>query len=249
MNWKDQIAVVTGATSGIGRAIALTFAERGMTVGLIGRHPARMEATAQVVRATGARALTYCADLSHDEEINRLKAAIQRDCGAIDILVHAAGIFFMGSIEHAPLAEFDQLFRVNLRAPYALTQALLPMISPRRGQIVFVNSSVGLVTRTHVGAYAATKYGLRAIADTLRQEVNSKGVRVLSLFPGRTATPQQENVHTLEGKQYQPDLLMQPEDVASAIADALAISRTAEITDVSMRPMQKNAAGGEKEIV
>lgn len=239
MNWRDQIAVVTGASSGIGQTIAMRLADRGATLVLIGRNAARLEAAAELARPKAARVLIVCADLNCDEDINRVSTELQREFGAIDILVHSAGIFFMGSVELAPLAELDQLFRINMRAPYALTQVLLPLIRSRRGQVVFINSSVGLTTRANVGAYAATKHGLRAIADTLRQEVNSDGVRVLSVFPGRTATPQQEIIHALEGKQYQPNLLMQPTDVASAVLDALAIPRTAEITDVNIRPLEK----------
>jgi short-subunit dehydrogenase len=239
MNWRDQIGIVTGASSGIGRAIALSLAAQGMTLGLIGRDASRLETVAGEARSFSSRVQWYRADLSQDDEIGRVRCNLQDDFGAIDVLVHSAGTFFMGPIESAPISEFDHLFRINMRAPYALTQALMSMIRVRRGQIVFINSSVGLRTRANIGAYAATKYGLKAIADTLRDELNPDGVRVLSIFPGRTATPQQETIHALEGQQYHPELLMQPADVATAVLDALAMSRTAEMTNICIRPLQK----------
>ncbi len=239
MNWQNQVGVVTGATSGIGRAIALSFAARGMTVVVIGRDPKRLEELAAQARARTDRVLAYRADLSDDQEIRRVRDEVHMSCGAIDVLVHSIGAFHMASIEATPVMELDRLYRTNVRAPFALTQALLPMVCSRQGQIVFINSSVGLATRANVAAYSATKFALRAIADALRAEVNADGVRVLSVYPGRTATPQQEAIHALEGKPYRPEMLMQPEDVATAVVDALAVARTAEVTDVCIRPLRK----------
>jgi NADP-dependent 3-hydroxy acid dehydrogenase YdfG len=146
----------------------------------------------------------------------------------------------MGSISQTSVEELDALYRTNVRGPYALTQALLPMLVARRGQIVFINSSVGLAARAGVGAYAASKHALKAIADSLRAEVNPLGVRVISVYPGRTATPQQEKIYEQEGRPYQPDLLLQPEDIAKTVLNALTIPRTAEVTDIHIRPMQKS---------
>ena len=239
MNWQNQVGVVTGATSGIGRAIALSFAARGMTVVVIGRDPKRLEEVAAQARTRANRVFAFRADLSNDEEIHRMRDEVQLSCGAIDVLVHSVGAFHMAPVEETPVMELDRLYRTNVRAPFALTQALLPMVRSQQGQIVFINSSVSLATRANVAAYSATKYALRAIADALRAEVNADGVRVLSVYPGRTATPQQEAIHALEGKPYRPEMLVQPEDVATAVVDALAIARTAEVTDVCIRPLRK----------
>jgi short-subunit dehydrogenase len=239
VNWENQVGVVTGATSGIGKAIALSLATRGMTVVAIGRDSKRLEEVAAQARASANRVFACRADLSNDEEIQRVRDEVHMSCGAIDVLVHGVGAFHMAPIEETPVMELDRLYRTNMRAPFALTQALLPMIRSQQGQIVFINSSVGLAARANVAAYSATKYALRAIADALRAEVNAEGVRVLSVFPGRTATPQQEAIHALEGKPYRPEMLMQPEDVATAVLDALAIARTAEVTDVCIRPLRK----------
>jgi NADP-dependent 3-hydroxy acid dehydrogenase YdfG len=139
----------------------------------------------------------------------------------------------------ASLEDFDWQYRVNVRAPYALTQALLSAIALRQGQIAFINSTVGLNARGGVGQYAATKHALKAIADSLREEVNADGVRVLSIYPGRTASPMQASVQEIEGREYHPERLLQPEDVAAVVLNALSLPRTAEVTDINIRPLRR----------
>ncbi len=235
----DQIAIVTGASSGIGKAIVLALAELGATVCLIGRNSEALNAAADSARTTAPRVVCYQADLTLDEDVRQLVAHIIQDFGYVDILIHGAGYISMGRIETASLKDFDMHFRTNVWGPYALTQALLPMLKLRKGQVVFINSSAGLNARANVGQYAASKHALKAIADSLREEVNGDGVRVLSVYPGRTATPMQEAIHQAEGKSYHPDRLMQPEDVASAVVNALNLPRTAELTDLYIRPFMK----------
>ncbi|MGB6682324.1 MAG: SDR family NAD(P)-dependent oxidoreductase [Candidatus Acidiferrum sp.] len=232
-------SVVTGASSGIGRAIALALGSIGGAVGLIGRNARRLSNVTEEVRGQASRVKGYQADLASDEDIQRIATQLREDFEALDVLVHSAGIFRMGTLADSPASDLDLLYRTNVRGPYALTQAVLPMLVARKGQIVFVNSSVGLVAKAGVGAYSASKHALKAIADALRAEVNELGVRVISVYPGRTATPQQEKIHELEGRSYHSDRLLQPEDVAQAVLNALAMPRTAEVTDIQIRPMRK----------
>ena len=186
----------------------------------------------------GCGAAITAADLAEDPAVTRVANAALAELGAVDVLVHAAGAFASGTLERQPVEVLDQQLHINLRVPYLLTQRLLSSLSERRGEIVFVNSTVVLGPRAGVGAYAASKAALRALAESLRAEVNGRGVRVLSIFPGRTASGMQEEVHRSEGKAYRPETLLQPEDVAAAVANALALPRTAEVTDVYVRPMQ-----------
>lgn len=113
------------------------------------------------------------------------------------------------------------------------------MIKSGNGQIVFINSSVGLKAGANVSQYSATKYALNAVADSLREEVNICGIRVLSVFPGRTATPMQEFIHKMQSNTYQPERLLQPSDVAKVVINALSLPRSAEVTNISIRPMIK----------
>ena len=209
-------------------------------VALIGRDQLRLAKVTEEVQKRATRAEGIPADLGIDEDVQRVANFVREKFGSVDVLVHSAGVFRMGSIAESPLADLDLLYRTNVRAPYALTKAMLPMIVARKGQIVFINSSVGLTARAGVGAYSASKHALKAIADSLRAEVNAAGVRVITVYPGRTATPQQEKIHEQEGKPYQSERLLQAEDVASAVLSALAMPRTAEVTDISIRPMQKS---------
>jgi len=236
---KIQTAVVTGASSGIGAAIALCLSAEGVKLRLIGRNADALDAIAQGARKNSPQVLTYRADLAVDEDLTKLQADLQHDCDGIDILVHSAGIIALGPLESASLEDFDRQFRTNVRAPYALTQALLPMLRAHQGSVVFINSSAGINTRANISQYSATKHALKAVADSFRAEVNPDGIRVLTVYPGRTASPQQAAIHKAEGKTYSPQLLMQPADVARIIVDALKVNRTAEVTDISIRPMRK----------
>jgi NAD(P)-dependent dehydrogenase (short-subunit alcohol dehydrogenase family) len=240
MSLAEQVAVVTGAGSGIGKAVSLALGAQGATVVLVGRRPAPLEAVAEAVQAAGGAARVQPADLARESQIRELARALQQEFGRVDLLVHSAALALMGSVADAPAEDFDQHYRTNLLGPYVLTQALLPLVRPQQGQIVFINSSAGLTARANVGQYAATKHALKAIADSLRDEVNRDGVRVLSVFPGRTATPTQERLHALERRPYRPERLLQPEDVAAVIVNALCLPRTAEVTEIKIRPMLKS---------
>ncbi len=235
-----QVALVTGASQGIGKAIALELATAGAALCLVGRESQKLEAVREKVRATTGELFIYRADLTVDGDLQELCSGIKHDVRHLDILVHCAGLFSMAPIDQASPEEFDASYRANVRAPYALTRALLPLLRVAHGQVVFINSSVGLQARANVGHYAATKHALKAIADSLRQEVNADGVRVLSVYPGRTATPGQAMIFQMEGRIYQPHLLMQPEDVASMVIHALCLPRTAEVTEIHMRPLVKS---------
>ncbi len=237
---NNHVAVVTGASSGIGRAIALMLASEGMAVYLLGRSESRLEQLADEINSLGGKSYVYALDLTNETEVADFRLHLEKTYDGIQVLVHSAGAIVLNDIQAASIEEFDMQYRVNLRAPYQLTQALLPLIISGQGQIIFINSSAGLMSaKADVGQYAATKHGLRAFADSLRDELNSKGVRVLSVYPGRTASAMQEEIHKEEGREYKPENLMQPEDVATVVKTAINLPSTAEMTDVSIRPMIK----------
>jgi NADP-dependent 3-hydroxy acid dehydrogenase YdfG len=237
---KDKIAVITGASSGIGRAIALDLAVKGVKTCLLGRKLETLEEVAVVARKTTPQVVCYQVDLTVNQDIRKIADCLHREFSCIDFLIHSAGVISLGRLESAPVEDFDWQYQTNVRAPYALTQALLPMLRSRRGQIVFINSSAGLNAGPNVGQYSATKFALKAIADSLRQEVNAEGLRVLSVYPGRTATSMQAAVSKMEGKDYHPELLMQPEDVAAMVIKALSLPQSIEVTEINVRPLIKS---------
>lgn len=237
---KDKTAVITGASGGIGKAIALALAAKGVKTCLLGRNLEALEAVAVVARKATRQVLCCQVDLTVDQDIREIKDRISGEFEHVDFLIHSAGVISFGPLESASVEEFDKQYQINVRAPYALTQALLPMLRSSQGQIVFINSSAGLNAAPNLGPYSATKFALKAIADSFRQEINAEGLRVLSVYPGRTATPMQAAIFKMEGRDYRPELLMQPDDVATVILNALMLPRSAEVTEINVRPLIKS---------
>jgi short-subunit dehydrogenase len=235
--FADQAAVVTGASGAIGGAVARGLAAEGAALLLSGRSRERLDDLAARLREDGARAEVHAADLALPGEPEALARRALVLFGEVDLLVHALGAWIGAPIADTPTAELDRQLAVNLRVPWELTRALLPALVRRRGQVAFVNSSSAVAPRGPVAAYAASKAALRAFAEVLRDEVNRDGVRVLSVFPGRTASAMQEVVCATLGQTYRPERLLQPGDVAEALLAALRLPRTAEVTDLHLRPM------------
>jgi NADP-dependent 3-hydroxy acid dehydrogenase YdfG len=232
-------ALVTGGSQGIGKAIALGLAGQGMTLLLVARRQEPLDVAVREARALGVAAEGRAMDLLDDAARDRLIDEIDARPTGLDVLVHSAGTIARADVADASLDDFDRQYEANLRAPFALTQGVLPSLGRARGQVVFVSSSAALVARANTAQYAATQAGLRALATSLRDEVNPAGIRVTTVFPGRTATPRQAMIHDWEGKEYQPERLLQPEDVAAIVVAAVGLPRTAEVTEISIRPMQK----------
>lgn len=234
---EQRVAVVTGASSGVGRAIALALGHAGFSLHIMGRDVERLATTAADARQF-TTVQVHESDLANDESLNGLAEALNGSLVKLDVLVHAAGTIHQGHLEQATAEQFDEQYRTNIRAPYLLTKRLSRLLIHTRGQIVFLNSSVGLtVNRPEIAQYAATKHALKGLADSLRAELNPKGVRVLSLFLGRTATAMQKKLCEQNQLPYRPSTLLQPEDVATIVLAALALPMTAEVTDISIRPM------------
>jgi len=237
----NRIAVVTCASSGVGRAIAVALARQGARLVLIGRNRARLAETVVEIKRFST-ATEFPMDLAQDGNLESLLHYLDAEGGRLDVLIHSAGIIRQGLLEQSSIGDLDKQYVLNVRVPYSLTKTLLPYLTKARGQVVFVNSSAGLsAKRPDSGQYAATKHALKAIADSLREELNPKGIRVLSVYLGRTATPMQEALFQQSGREYHPESLLQPDEVASLVVHSLLLPSTAEVTDISVRPMTKPA--------
>jgi NAD(P)-dependent dehydrogenase (short-subunit alcohol dehydrogenase family) len=238
--FRGKVALVTGASSGIGRSVSLAYARLGGSVFVCGRAEDRLEGVAREVRGFGVDATVCPFDLAREDDLRRLVDKVLTGAPGLDLLVHAAGDYSAGRVDEAPVTVLDGLYAANVRAPYLLTRELLPRLRQSQGQVVFINSTVVFGSAPGVAAYAMTKHALKAFADHLRAEVNDDGIRVLSVFPGRTATPLQERIHSLEGKPYVAARLLQPEDVATAVIEAVSAPQSAEIVEIRIRPRMKS---------
>jgi len=235
-NLKDRIAVVTGASGGVGKALAHELARRGARVLLTARDPQKLLRVSEELEPRGAAPRHWALDLTNDDAVQRFIAEIRQEFSGIDFLIHSAGIFRREALASAPVAEFDALYRTNVRAPFMVTQGLLPSIIARSGAIAFINSTAGERALAEVGQYAASKHALKAVADALRLEVRPHGVRVLSVMLGRTATPMQEEVCRLEGAVYDPSRFLEPVHVARAVIDSLLLPSEAAVENLHLRP-------------
>src|SRR5215218_4185247 len=193
----DKIAVVTGASSGIGKAIAVALAGAGARVCLVSRGRDALMAVAEELKSPRPP-MAFTCDITDDAQVARLASAVEQTVGPADILIHSAAAYASGALASTPVEEFDLQYRTNLRAPYVITQRFLPQLRRTRGQVVFINSTTGVNARPLVTQYAAVKHGLRGLADAFRPEVAPDGIRVISVYPGQTATPMQELRHRLE---------------------------------------------------
>ena len=223
--------VVTGAGSGIGAVLARRLLGRGDRLVLIARDAARGDA----LRAELPGSSVIVVDLADPDALAGAVAAADLP-DAVDGIVHAAGIVELGTVEELPVSAWTAQLAVNLVAPAELTRLLLPRVRAARGQVLFVNSGAGLTAHPEWSAYAASKHGLRALADALRGEESSHGVRVTSVYPGRTATPMQEKVHAQEGAAYDPSRFIDAESVAAVVLAALDATPDATLTDITVRP-------------
>ena len=221
------IHLLTGAGSGIGAVLAERLLERGDELVLLARSTER----AHDLRADLPDATVLVADLAWPESVESLELP-----ESLDSVVHAAGIVELGPVADLSVDDWATQLRVNLVAPATLTRVALPALRAARGTVVFVNSGAGLVAHPQWAAYAASKFGLRALADSLRAEEQEHGVRVTTVFPGRTATPMQEKVHAHEGKEYDASAWIDPATVVDAILHVLDLPDDATVSDLTIRP-------------
>lgn len=233
----DKIAVVTGASSGIGQAIAVELARAGAHLVLAGRNADKLKGFADVLRGHGAHALPIAGDLGDTAHRERFAAQVLDAFGGLDVFVHAAGMAHAGG-EHMPDAQFEAMLNINVSAAHGLTRLFLPALKERRGQIAYVNSRAGKIVVPEYAAYCASKFALRAYADALREELRPHGVRVVSIYPGKTDTPMLRTLLAEIGKAYEAERYCRPADIARATVDALLLPRHVEIPEVIIRPFE-----------
>ncbi|MDQ3819564.1 MAG: glucose 1-dehydrogenase [Acidobacteriota bacterium] len=185
---KGKVVIVTGATSGLGHATAVRFAEAGAKVVAVGRNAQKLKEVAKAIEGKGGEALTVRADVTVQPIARRIVNQALDRFGRIDVLVNAAGHIANGTIENTPLADWDAMMNVNLRAVFNLMQQAVPSLVERKGNIVNVSSVTGLRAFPGVLAYCVSKAGLDQLTRCAALELAPKGVRVNAVNPGVVVT-------------------------------------------------------------
>lgn len=234
-SFKEKIAVVTGATSGIGLVISLSLLKEGIKTYLIGRDFTQLEKEISDRKLSKEKACFIFMEFNQNFNVDEFIKETQ-DEDSIDILIHCAGTISFGAMQNENIEDLDKQYQINVRAPYVLTQALLPKIKKASGDILFMNSTAGINYWKKVGQYSASKHALKAIANSLRKELIDDKVRVSSLFLGSVDTPMQVRNQKLKGIQtYNPEIYMTPEIIADIVLFMIKLPNYASITDIIIK--------------
>ena len=240
---------MTGASSGIGEATSIALAEEGATVALVARRRDRLEALAERIGGAG-RSLVVEADITDPAQAEAAVATTVMELGRLDTLVNNAGVMLLGPIVGAPVEEWQRMVNLNLLGLLSCTHAALPHLlaaaesEPRSvADVVNVSSVAGRVARLNSGVYNATKHGVGAFSESLRQEVTTRHVRVTLIEPGATATELafHNRPEILEGmaQQFGGMEIMHAEDIAECIRFAVTQPRRVAVNEILVRPTEQ----------
>jgi 3-oxoacyl-[acyl-carrier protein] reductase len=231
MKLNNKVAVITGASRGIGKAIALSLAQEGMHLALIARNKKDLEATAFACEQYGVTTKVYPFDLSLINNISELVETIHQDFPQIDVLINDAGKYAEGDPFESNLADWDYTLNVNFKAPYHLTSELLKKFR-KDGETAVINiSSIsGLMVTEGGEIYNASKAALKSFGGCLFESVRERGIKVTNIYPGYV------NTSMTAGGKLDHDKMIQPQDVASAAVWALKMPANACPTDITIRP-------------
>ncbi len=247
---EGTVALVTGASSGIGEATAFALAEQGAKVAVAARRRDKLEALGERIRGAGGAALVLEADITVEEQARRAVEDTVAHFGRLDILINNAGVMLLGPIPGADLSEWKRMLDLNVNALMWCTDAALPHLTkaadgaPRRvADLVNVSSVAGRVARAGAGVYNATKFAVGAFSEALRQEVTLKHVRVALIEPGMVATELQSHnrpeVRDQLRKANPVREPMQASDIAEAIVFVVTRPRHVGINEVLIRPTEQ----------
>jgi NADP-dependent 3-hydroxy acid dehydrogenase YdfG len=229
-----QVALITGASRGIGLAIARRLGKMGARVSICARDQANLEEAVSVLRAEGSDVLATAADVTREDQISTLVRNTQQNLGPIDILVNNAGIGIFGPFLQQSEADWDAVMNTNLKSVFLMSRAVAPeMIQRKTGQIINIGSLAGKNTFANGAIYCASKWGLLGLTGCMAEDLRGHGIRVSAICPGSVNTEFSPHAGKDASK------MLQPDDVAHAVATLVTQSPGSFISEVLMRPTQK----------
>jgi NADP-dependent 3-hydroxy acid dehydrogenase YdfG len=237
-----RIALVTGASSGIGEATAVALAAQGAAVAIGARRTERLQALEERLTKEGARVLVLELDVTDESACRAAVARTQEELGGLDILVNNAGVMLLGPIVDADTEDWRRMLNTNVLGLMYMTHAALPrMLENGRGDIVNVSSVAGRIARLGSGGYNASKWGVNAFSESLRQEVTTRGVRISLVEPGAVATELTDHITHQGTKELVKSTIaqttpMQPEDIARAIVYIVSQPPYVAVNEILIRP-------------
>jgi len=245
---EGTVALVTGASSGIGAATASALAAQGAAVALAARRKDRLEALAAGIRDQGGSALVLECDVTQEQQATDAVARTVAELGRLDTLINNAGAMLLGPVVGAPLSEWQQMVELNVLGLLYCAHAALPHLlraagdNPRQvADLVNISSVAGRVARSGNGVYSLTKHGVGAFSESLRQEVAKRYVRVSLVEPGATATElvSHNRPEVIESVRSQLGQTMQAEDIADAIIYMVTRPRHVAVNEMLIRPTEQ----------
>ncbi len=233
---RSPVILITGASQGIGAAIARVFASElpGCRLALVARSRGNLERVAKACLRQGAGAAEiFVTDVSQEAEVAALQRAVEGRFRAVDVLVNNAGLYRATPFLETSVEAFDALIAANLRSTFLVTRAFLPAMAKRgRGDVFNMSSIAGLGAYPNAAGYCAAKFGVTGLSQVLRAEFRDKGIRVTAVHPGATWSP------SWQGSGVKPERIMPAADVARAFLDIYRLSRNTVVEEIVLRPQR-----------
>lgn len=242
---KDEVAIVTGASSGIGAATAIALAEQGAKVAIAARRGDRLESLAQQIRGSGGEVLSIVADVSDEAQVQDLIAQTKTQWGRVDILINNAGVMLLGMIDGANTEDWRRMMNINVLGLMYATHAVLPIMKAQgQGHIVNISSVADRVANAGSGVYNASKWAVNAFSEALRKEVYKDNIRVTIVEPGLVATELPSHITNADAKDraagfYGSLKNLDSEDIAAAIVYATSQPPHVNVNELLIRPTEQ----------
>ncbi len=230
---KGKMALITGGSRGIGKAIALALAKEGVNVAITGRNEEKLKEVVQEIEQKGVKSAYAVFDITSKIEVYGALEKLQKDFGKIDVLVNNAGIAAFGGILEMEDEKWEEIVKTNLFGAYYVVKAVVPsMVERKTGDIINISSTAGLKGNAVTSAYSASKFGLIGMSESMMLELRKQNIRVTTLMPSTIASDMSKEV--LKITDGNPEKVLQPEDFAEFVVDLLKLNKRAMLANASL---------------